>query len=392
MVTLKKYIVPVLVVIVLAQVIAIAVWLAKHDISPLYQDTSLQVNPQEKIVDEQLDVVPFKFTDPNLSTNIRSVNEAITKQYSALTSELADELRNSRLYLVLSTKGTERPQSFALAEGSLTEADPVDDEDLYYSFSPNGENLVYFAVPKEREAFKGGWGGRAVLYKADKQDVGEYPFPQLEESVELDSSLVRFKQLPTISNTGQALFVGWDNAGQPSIEKAEDWSIYKVENGTAQFLVNGFLPKWINDTEFLFLKNDGIYISNITLKTQRLLVPAAQDEVILTNNMFDMSPDNQTLVWTHPNQSVVAVYKRDTEGVFTKQGIFDKKSFWVAVSPSNQYVALQTIDPSAVGTEENPGAKIEFFDLSTLTNVSEIEIDIDVFDQMYMFITEWVNK
>jgi hypothetical protein len=67
------------------------------------------------------------------------------------------------------------------------------------------------------------------------------------------------------------------------------------------------------------------------------------------------------------------------------------KGYWVAFSPSGEYMALQTINSEATGAEANPQAKIEFYDMNTYAKVPELEIDLDAFDQQGMFMNDWVN-
>jgi hypothetical protein len=46
----------------------------------------------------------------------------------------------------------------------------------------------------------------------------------------------------------------------------------------------------------------------------------------------------------------------------------------------------------ATGRELDPQAQIEFYDISALQKVPELNIDLKQFDQRYMYLTEWVKK
>ena len=61
-------------------------------------------------------------------------------------------------------------------------------------------------------------------------------------------------------------------------------------------------------------------------------------------------------------------------------------------SPSGKYLAAQTISESATGMEADPQAKIEFFDTETKMKISELEIALSDFNQLFMFINDWVTR
>lgn len=327
--------------------------------------------------------------------DIASVNESLQEQIVSIPQDLADELDATRIYFMLTNKAKNHDdqytQSFAFENGSLSAAVPKDQDsrDLYYNFSLNTEKGVFFAIPQELRNTDEAISSQQLLYSFEVKDTAGVAFPAVEQAELRDGSRIANKQNPSISNSGEILFVGWEPDRVPQIEQADSWSIYKVRDGEAEFLTNGFMPKWISDTEFVYIKNDGLHIASGDLSTDRVLSSSAGP--VLSNNRIDVSDDGTRIAWMQPNNSEIVIFEKNSDS-FEEKAVLPGKGFWVAFSPSGNYAALQTIDPQAGGTEEHPGAKIEFYDISTNSKVPQLEIDLDAFDQLGMFMTDWIKK
>jgi hypothetical protein len=194
-----------------------------------------------------------------------------------------------------------------------------------------------------------------------------------------------------VSNAGEVLFIGWEHEGVPNIESAESWSIYKVINGKAEFLTHGFMPKWLNNEEFIFLRNDGLYVANKDMSAMRKIGESDQSPV-LSNNRFDISDDGTKLVWSKPYLAQVVVYSMQSDASLVLGKTINAKAFWTLFSPSSNYLIIQTIDRNAKGDEDNPQSGVEFYDMKTFQKITEVEINFEAFNQMYMFISDWVAK
>jgi hypothetical protein len=341
--------------------------------------------------------------DPKTSTALspledatNALNTSLAEQMARIPELLQTELAASRLYLMLTNKAEDHDdqftQSFVFENGTLTQVEDreSDARDFYYSFSPNGNLGTFFAVPQELRRSTGSWDSHASVYSFKSDQVKDKPFPELERSVRVDASSITAKQNPVISDEGVILFNAFEGERKPASEKAEDWSIYGVINGEIKMFGKGFMPKWSSSDHFVYLKNDGVYVSDLDLNALQII--AAEENVeVYSNSRIDVSSDGTLLAWTLPDQNRIDIYER-TEGSFVKKGSIHERSFWAAFSPNNTFLAIQTINSMATGRELDPQAQIEFYDISALQKVPELNIDLKQFDQRYMYLTEWVKK
>lgn len=325
---------------------------------------------------------------------VEAVNESLQVQSPNIPQTLAEELDATRLYFMLAVKGDHRVQSYVFEDGSFNKSQStgVTKFDQYYSYSRDGNKSVFFAVPVIDDMLEDTWGAQAKLYVADTSNNDDPSFPDLADAVMIDETNIPHKQHPNVSNAGDVLFNSWEHADSPEVEKSNEWSIHIAKDGEpAKFLTNGFMPKWISDTEFLFLKNDGLYFANTDLTVLKKMATSSAP-IVQSNNRFDISADGTMLAWTQPHIPQVFIYSIAGGSSLELQRSILEKSFWVLFSPSGNYLALQTIDLYAGGREENPQSKIEFYDIATFAKVPELEINFEGFDQMNMYMTDWVTK
>jgi hypothetical protein len=343
----------------------------------------------KKEVQQPVPVPPSDFEVSNELIN--NVNKAVQDQLARLPQSLSEELRSSRLYFMLTRKGLDHndqlTQSYVFENGafSVPEEKENDAGDLYYSFSPNGAYGVLSELPA---ALRDARGEQAKIRTFAATSLMS-AFPAMSATMLADSSTLARKQHPSISNTGEVLFVAWDGEGVPTVQKAEEWSIYKISGGKSEFLTKGFMPKWISDDSFVYLKNDGLYLSSIDLSEDTKI--ASSKGELYSNSRIDVSADGTAIAWMQPDVTQVSVFELQDAG-FVEKAPISLKGYWVAFSPSGNYLALQTINKTANGTEANPNAKIEFYDLTTMAKVPQLEINLDAFEQQSMFMTEWVKK
>ena len=323
---------------------------------------------------------------------VEKLNSEVLNQVRNVPDELAQELRSTRLYLMLRGNNQNVTKSYVFENGAFATDHSQGIVDYFYSFANDGSKLTFFAVPHETEEGSGGWAENAKLFVASSTEVASTPFPLLANSMVLDESTIKYKQHPRISNAGDVLFVGWDQSWEPIVENVDDWSIYSVVDGKAQFLTNGFMPKWLNDDEFIYLKNDGLYISNKDNSEVVQLYEVPEGKIIQNNNNFDISPNGDQIAWIQPDNGQVVLFTLTEDRELIEEATFKAKGFWVTFSPSGKYLAAQTISESATGMEADPQAKIEFFDTETKMKISELEIALSDFNQLFMFINDWVTR
>jgi hypothetical protein len=368
---LKKFFLPFLIVAFLLELIFFIPWALQNNV---FRDFFF----------------PEVFNTSTFKQNIKIVNNALEVQLKKIPEELAIELASTRLYFMLSTKEIVSVQSFVFENGAFSAAEIDDQEDLFYSYSSDGSKAVFFALPQERRTIPKDWGAQAGLYGADTRGENA-AFPEIVNASLLDATNVQYKQHPDVSNTGEVLFLGWNGGYMPTVENANDWSIYKVVDRKAEFLTSGFMPKWVNDTEFVYLKHDGLYLSDAAMMSPRRIATSSE-AVVRSNNRFDISDDGKLLVWTQPELSQALIYEIQDDKSLILKATLPVKAFWTLFSPSSNYLALETIAPTATGREDMPQAKVEFYDMRSFEKVPELEIDFDIFDQKNMYMTDWVLK
>lgn len=326
-----------------------------------------------------------------LQQHISEVNEIVGEQLAAAPQALVDELAATRLYFILTIKDAVNIQSFVFENNAFSTPETNDEEDLFYSYSSDGTKAAFFAMPEEKRSLPRDWGAQAELYVADTSGPNNPAFPDLGSATMVDATNVQYKQHPDVSNAGEVLFIGWDGQGGLDVLASEEWDIYKAVNGKASFLTNGFMPKWLNDDEFVFLKNDGLYLAKSDMSNVRRIATSSE-AIVYNNNRFDISDDGTMLAWTQPQLSQIVIYAINDDGSLTYAQTLSSKAYWALFSPSGTYLAVETIAPHASGREDSPQAKIEFFDLKTSQKVPELVIDFDRFDQKNMYFTDWVLK
>lgn len=310
------------------------------------------------------------YADPN--EYIKNLNASLKEQASTIPPGLTDELANSRIYLMLANKGSAYPRAHVYEDNAVSLLPQEDFQDGYYSFSQDGTTRAFFAVPAERRNLDGGWSEQATLYTY----AGEVLFPSLEASTKVDETTILNKQFPTVSNAGEVLFTGWEE---------NDWGIYYAGENGAKFITYGFMPTWINNKEFVFLKSDGIYRATLDSVPERIV--EGTDSLEFMNDRIDISNDGNTLVWLRVDDEEVDVFTiGDT---MIKRGTISVPGFWVTISPSGSYLAIATAawEKRATG---NPTPRIQFVDLATFDRVPNFTFVLDAFEQSHLFITDWV--
>lgn len=325
-------------------------------------------------------------------TPIEEVNVSLKEQIASIPKSLAQTLQATRIYLMLSEKNEAITKSFVFEDGVFKEGDSSVTDGLFYSYSQDGEKMVFLGIPNNTQQDQVDWTTRAHLYSYAKSEL-EGPFPDILNATLVSATDLPLKQVPVISNTGKVLFMAGGYPPHTDLPPAvEGMTIYHVVDGVSTFLTNGYMPKWISDTEFIFFKNDGIYKASEDLSTMELLIPPPVEASVLVSNRMDISQNGNVIVWSQPNARRVTIFEKNTEGKFIEMQTIDAKAFWVAISPDNHYLAMQTVNLTASGEEDDPGAKIEFYDLQAFLKVPELEISLQDFNQLGMFMTDWVNK
>lgn len=169
-----------------------------------------------------------------------------------------------------------------------------------------------------------------------------------------------FRQGPVVSNDGSILYSSLDEAEfdpEPSVYgsvEAEEWTIYKIDpNNTREVLTNGLAPKWIDETRFAFLKNDGIYLYNINTNEEKLIWSLNFVPTLI--HAFDVSDDGQLLAIANPEAEIVTILEsKDWEKEFPLEVLSEvsTKASGLTFAADNSYLAmLLLMGSNGTGTE-----------------------------------------
>lgn len=263
---------------------------------------------------------------------------------------------------------------------------------LYHSISSDGTWGSFVGVVDEEYEAAGQNMAVAQVYRAELSDAPgtEAAFDQAQAVTYVISAQ---KRLPSISRTGEVVYVsrgaGVADKNINPLNDAESWVVYYVDNIGVERLVDfGISPKWVDDTHFVFWKNDGMYVHSVIDSSSKKIW--GSHGAIFSNMKMDVSDDGRFVAWSAPDNGRVFVLEvLDWSLPSLKlKNILDVHGFWVAFSPDGTSLAVQAVDWESLST--NPRPRLEFYDLESLEKIP-FEIDLDAFKQEFMFMTDWAK-
>jgi hypothetical protein len=198
--------------------------------------------------------------------------------------------------------------------------------------------------------------------------------------------------VPSVSNTGAILFSSLDMASENNsvITRVNDWTIHLIdENNALKDVVNGTYPKWVDESRFVFLKNDGIYYYDFRSQEEMPLV-LLQNGAITSNTKLSVSPSGRFLSWADFDSRVLYIFEvidwNADDVLVWEPYIISVAGFWSVFSPDEEFIAVQAVDADTIA--DNPNPRLEFYRLDTRERYP-LEVSLDAFEQEYMFVTDW---
>ena len=299
----------------------------------------------------------------------------------------------------------QKPEGFATGYlHSLTTGilQPIQDTLLYsvqHGFSPDATKVAFYGRESDEEDISDPYTVNQHVYTG----VLNRAAASVTDIVQVSDYESFAKLTPEISPDGFVLFSALDEPNPTAIDPrfaditlANEWNIFLArEDEEAVVLTEGIYPHWITASEFVFLKNDGLYRYNIAEDNEAKILILAEGEVA-SNSMIDVSPSGSVIVWTVPETGsmyvlrLLEVPETGTVEIFT-HGVVENSvfAFWPAISPDEAYVALQTFDPEVNAILNDPQPRIVFYDLQTLQKLSQ-DINLNAFEQLEMYLTDWI--
>jgi len=267
---------------------------------------------------------------------------------------------------------------------------------LQHTYSSNGIYAAFLGLANDSQQDLSAPGSiNAHVFLASNTEQGG------NNVIRLSTEESFAKAVPVVSNTGEVLYSSLPQ-GNPSaidprfsnVTRADWWEIRHIaQNGDERILTHGTYPHWVNDTTFVYLRDDGMYQYDTDSNEEHVLIPLRAG-VLSSSSMIDVSDDGSLIAWSIADQGKLYVFEAGnwerSEGaeVRTRGVIENTYGFWPVISPNGRYIALQTVSTVYEDTLTNPQPKIEFFSTHTLQPLSK-QIDLDSFEQLQMFVTDW---
>lgn len=319
---------------------------------------------------------------------IEEVNSVTQTIFDRLPPAILKMLPTSRLFFLAASPDGTSVKSMVYQDGVFTVNDNSKSHNVEYFHSPDTKKVVFFEQVQSTSSDQT-VQSKKVLFKSFVDSAG---FPVASAATVIDNSNVLYKQLPTISNNGDVLFVGWDQSRTPAIEAAEDWSLYKTVNENALFLGHGFMPVWISNVEFIFLKNDGLYKMNVDTGSTSRMIATDSERVVKSDERIAISSNGRMIAWMMPSESKIILFEINDVGEYEEKKKYLATGFRIAFSPDGSLLLVQTVRGSAVAVGESLSAKLLFFDTLTTEVASLAVIILDVLSNGPVLMTEWIAK
>jgi hypothetical protein len=200
-------------------------------------------------------------------------------------------------------------------------------------------------------------------------------------------SLVRLA--PSVSDKNEIVYFAHTNADPATLVKmdANQWDIHLVSTpGSDKVLTSGIYPKWVGTDQFVFLKNDGLYLYSLVSKSEKK-VWASQGSTTISMSL-SVSRDFHHVAWMVPAVKGVLVFQATdwSSGELQLTGPLHLMASGIAFSPDSTLLDVQS--PLRAGG--SGGGVVEtFFNVENL-QLASAPYRIPDLDQKLSFLTDWV--
>jgi len=269
---------------------------------------------------------------------------------------------------------------------------------LQYSVSSDSGAAVFLGSPYENDGITGVPAGMSpTVYRASLIGVTNYEDVvqalRNAEPIAIPTTNDYLREGPVISSAGVVLYssvseeIYADSDVPISSLPADSWSIFAVDSdGSKTFVTEGIRPKWINDTHFAFLRNQGLYLYDLNAKKDQLVWEVQNIPTIVSG--LDVSDDGTLVSFSDPARSSVQVIRALNWDTGSLASVVDLHVLATnpVFSPDNRYLALIVLE--AAGENELLVPKVEFVSMSTFELLPyKIPFDMKTIDGIYM--TDW---
>jgi hypothetical protein len=333
---------------------------------------------------------------------------------ASIKNETASNLQGL-LFLSLGTTSTTSPESTGLvpvvisvADGSAryVAADQLKSGPaitLQYSMSSDSSSAVFLATPIV--VATGTTKTLATqqtpsIYSANTKGLSDYPSLltalQNGQSISKPSDTDYFREFPVISPVKAILYssipksVFTKSGTALDTLSTDSWNIYMIgTDGMKKMVTTGLHPKWIDTTHFAFLKNDGIYLYDLGVNSEKKVWNISHLTNIVTG--FDVSDDGQFAAITDPaNNSVQIIRVLNWSGtVLSSLAEIPVTATNPVFSPDDGYLAMIVLyqNPSTA-QGARPVPVLRYYSLATQQFLTQSE-PFDSASTNSIYMTDW---
>jgi hypothetical protein len=307
-------------------------------------------------------------------------------------AEAAEYLPSGRLFLSVTPEGSNRayPYTFNLQTGEILRGDRDNMQlSLQHSISPNNQWIAFLGISATAfEVAPTGAPERSL-------QVFVYPYNPLTPLPEIGAALdastkntLRNKRTVSVWNDGRTLYAALPDDGEaPTGRPVNDWEVHVTHlNGWNAKVTDGIYPKWVSDTEFVVLKEDGIYRYNLVTDESVRIIGFPDGFAARANMKMALSPRTDFIAWSMPDESLVTAARLvyNERGALVSAdpvGTIETIAFWPIFSEDGRVLALQEL-------MEDGSGKVAFYESATLEKI-DYEIALPDFVQTELFVTDW---
>ena len=204
-----------------------------------------------------------------------------------------------------------------------------------------------------------------------------------------------FRESPVISPQQLILYSSisaqqFDNASSTfGTLPANAWSIYAVDaNGNKTVLTQGLYPRWIDNNRFAFLKNDGVYLYDISNQQETKVLNLSFIPDLTTG--FDVSDDGQFMAISHPEAGELTIMRALNwdSGLLSTYANLNITATSPTFSPDDSYLAMLSLSSDdSTGTVQTNAAIRYYSLLNQQFSTNTVTFNPDTTGGLYL--TDW---
>ncbi len=260
---------------------------------------------------------------------------------------------------------------------------------IYEYKTKEGELSRYFA-PMERVVLTSKFlddEAKTMLFSGYKDDNLQI-FKMINWKLEqITNTPTELKRHPSWSEATKSYVYSGVEPGKDVPVNPSDYEVYiQVDNGSEKKLTNGSFPTLTpGGSDLVVLRNDGLHRVSLTSTSTERIWAYENASTGTMQHHFSVSESGKYIAWAHQESAKIYVMEVTSWAPFSgyiKYQI-DTTAFWPVISPNDEFLAFEEMD--WVDPPEKP--RLVIVDLLSLER-REVQ-DLDAFDQMRMFVTDW---